>query len=56
MERIDLNEKFIDFVKLFISSSHLAMKEFYTALGSNHLDEAYDRLGLDREGVINNIY
>lgn len=32
------------------------MKEFYTALGSNDLDEAYDRLGLDREGVINNIY
>lgn len=55
MENIDLNANFIEFIELFISSSNWAMKEFYSVLGSNNIDEAYDRLGLRKEGVINHI-
>lgn len=55
MENINLHENFKDFIELFVSASSWAMEEFYSALGSNNLNEAYDKLGLRREGTINNI-
>ncbi|WP_026472023.1 DUF6896 domain-containing protein [Alkanindiges illinoisensis] len=56
MEEINLQDDFTGFINLFISSSKWAITEFYSALGTNDLREAYDRLNLKREDTINGIF